>query len=152
MREIRIPRQRFAHQAIVIIKRKLNLKSEDSNRFKTCSCGSSWRDRIDFLDDESIELIGYTPNFKALEMGWLFFNHLTCKSTLAIEAARFIDLYQGEVFTERKTGTDDCPGYCLNRPDLAPCPAKCECAYVREILQIIKDWNKRQKCYHRNPA
>lgn len=131
---------------------EVKLKSEDSNSFKTCSCGCSWSQRNDFLDDESIELIGYTPNFKALEMGWFFFNHHTCKSTLAIKAAHFIDLYQGEVFTDRKTGSDDCPGYCLRQSELAHCPAKCECAYVRQLLQIIKHWDKRSGMPHRNTA
>jgi hypothetical protein len=44
---------------------------------------------------------------------------------------------------ERKTGTEECPGYCLHQDELQPCPARCECAYVREIIQIIRNWPKR---------
>lgn len=41
--------------------------------------------------------------------------------------------------------TDKCSDYCLNKDDLRPCPVECECAYVREVIQIIKHWTKNQK-------
>jgi hypothetical protein len=40
------------------------------------------------------------------------------------------------------TGTAECPEFCLHRSKLNPCPAKCECAYIREIIQAIKNWPK----------
>ena len=54
----------------------------------------------------------------------------------------FQDLYSGEIFVERATGSAQCPGHCLHQDNLLPCPARCECAYVREVMQIIRQWPK----------
>jgi hypothetical protein len=54
------------------------------------------------------------------------------------------DLYDGPVFEQRKTGTEQCPEYCLRKEELASCPAKCECAYVREIIQLVAKWPKNR--------
>ena len=35
-----------------------------------------------------------------------------------------------------------CPSYCLPEEGLRSCPARCECACVRETLRIITDWPK----------
>jgi len=111
------------------------------NAFKKCTCcGFSWLSREQFLCDTQVELVGYQVNFNNLRLGFFLFNHLTCKSTIAIAAGRFIDLYNGPVFAERLTGSDSCPGYCLHDDILQPCTARCECAYVREILQVVRNW------------
>ena len=110
--------------------------------FKKCSkCGTQWGSRDNFLSDSDVELIGYQANFKALKTGLFCFNH-SCKTTLALYADAFMDLYDGPVFTKRATNGDDCLGHCLHRSNLKPCPAECECASVREVLQIVKDWQK----------
>lgn len=73
------------------------------------------------------------------------FDHVKekCGTTLAIAAGKFSDIYDGPIFKkERMTGTEECPEYCLNVYELEQCPQKCECAYVREILQILKIWPK----------
>ena len=113
--------------------------------FKKCSCCSSpWFDRDEFLRDISIQLIGYQANFIDLELGYFLFNHMTCKSTIAIPADQFRDLYTGPVFAARMTGSESCPGYCLQEAVLDPCQQKCECAYVREIMNIIREWPKTE--------
>ncbi len=110
--------------------------------FKLCKvCKTEWGSREDFLSDPDIELVGYQVHFEKLTMGILHFNH-SCESTLAFYADDFIDLYDGPVFTERATGGDDCPGHCLHEHNLEPCPSQCECASVREYLQITKEWQK----------
>jgi len=114
--------------------------------FKKCSgCSGTWRSGAEFLSDPAVTLVGYQVNFGALELGALLFNHVVagCGSTISLEAGRFRDLYNGPVFEERLTGSSPCPGYCLRQGDLDPCPARCECAYVRDILQIVKQWPKR---------
>jgi hypothetical protein len=114
--------------------------------FKRCTvCQRSWPDRDGFLSDPALVLIGYQVNFDDLEAGLLLFNHMVpgCRTTLAIDAAAFSELYDGPVFEERKTGTAECPGYCRHRDDLSPCPAQCACAYLREILPLIQQWPKR---------
>lgn len=110
--------------------------------FYTCSmCGHAWSDREDFLADPNLEMIGYQVNFKKLSAGALCFNH-SCHTTLGIWAEAFSDLYQGPIFETRKTGTDECPGHCIHTDELDPCRAQCECAYVREIMRIIREWPK----------
>jgi hypothetical protein len=111
--------------------------------FKKCSlCGFEWPTRDAFLEDPALELIGYQVNFEALKLGFFMFNHI-CKNTLSVRAGDFWDLYNGPVFKERATGGEQCPEYCLHQDVLDPCPAQCECAFVREILQVIKTWPKK---------
>lgn len=107
--------------------------------FKMCpSCSFQWRTRDHFLLDSDLEIVGYQVNFANLEEGLFLFNH-SCKTTLAIRAGAFKDLHDGPVVAERATGTEACPGHCLHRYDLNPCPAQCECNYVREVIQIIRN-------------
>jgi len=117
-------------------------QTNGNSGFKTCSvCRRTWNDRTEFLADPDIELIGYQVHFKDLNRGLFLFNH-SCHTSLAIPAEKFIDLYQGEIVKGRKTGTDECPGYCLHQDELESCPAECECAFVRDIIQIIRKWPK----------
>ena len=110
--------------------------------FKRCpNCGFEWQRRDDFLEDPGLRLLGYQVNFKELTAGIFLFNH-SCKGTLAIHAGDFRDLYSGQVFAERATGTDQCPGHCLYEDHLDLCPAHCECAFVRQILEIVRTWPK----------
>ena len=110
--------------------------------FKDCTiCGNCWQSREAFLSDPDLTYLGYQAHFEALTAGLLFFNH-DCKTTLALEVSQFRDLYDGPVFSERQTGTDECPGHCLYRESIDPCPAQCECAFVRELIQIIVCWPK----------
>jgi hypothetical protein len=110
--------------------------------FRRCSnCGVEWLARDRFLSDPDISLVGYQVHFDRLMEGLFLFNH-TCKTTLSLPAALFRNLYHGPVFSDRMTGTEACPGHCLHNDSLDPCPAQCECAFVREILQMIANWPK----------
>jgi hypothetical protein len=112
--------------------------------FKKCPmCGTSWRRRDDFLADPDIGVVGYQVNFRDLIAGIFLFNH-NCGDTLALPVSAFRDLYSGPLFHERAVGTSECPGHCLRQDDLEPCPAKCECGFVREILQTVRNWPKRE--------
>lgn len=111
--------------------------------FKKCTCcGSPWFTREEFLSDIYLDFVGYQVNFANLELGYFLFNHLTCQSTIAVPAGLFKDLYDGPIFSERKTNTENCPGYCGERDALGSCELECECAYVREIIQIVRKWPK----------
>ncbi len=110
--------------------------------FKQCpGCFQAWPSRDDFLSDERLELNGYKADFERLEYGLFFFTHrkATCYSTMAIEVVDFMDLYTGKIYAERRTGEEACPGYCRDKEQLDRCDAQCECAFVREILHIIKN-------------
>lgn len=112
--------------------------------FKRCMCcGHAWADRDDMLSDRSVSLVGYQVNFQVLELGYFLFDHEDCGSTVSLPVERFLDLHAGPVYQERRTGEEDCPGYCLHRDELERCPARCECAYIRDLLQIIRRWPKR---------
>jgi hypothetical protein len=109
--------------------------------FKTCPmCGTQWADLDEFLDDPSLEICGYMADFGKLERGLFFFNHRAedCHTTLTIFAGQFISLYNGTTYTERRTGKEGCPGYCLEKDQLDRCDAFCECAFNREVIQVIK--------------
>ncbi len=108
--------------------------------FKICkNCGQKWPDRRSFLNDTNIVLIGYQAHFEELTLGLLLFNH-SCKTTLSLNAGLFTDLYKGTIFKQRVTGSGDCSWACLEEVNLSACSAKCECAYIRETIQIIKHW------------
>ena len=111
-------------------------------KFKICSyCEQGWERLEDFIQDPHIDLAGYMPAFDDLMNGLVLFNH-GCGTTLACRVGHFRHLYDGPVYQERKTAASECPGYCLNKTDLNPCPVKCNCAYVREVLLILKAWPK----------
>jgi hypothetical protein len=127
----------------VTLKQKIKGGTMSEDCFKTCtSCGKEWETREDFLESPELEIVGYQVHFKKLEAGLLLFNH-TCDTTLVLEAGDFKDLYDGEVFHNRATGGEECPGYCLHSSNLESCPAQCECGYVREIIKLIHDWPKK---------
>lgn len=110
--------------------------------FKKCrKCGYQWPSREAWLRDPALKMVGYQANFKALETGILLFNH-SCRTTLAVHASEFKDLHDGPIFKERATGSESCPGHCLHKTDLAPCPVRCECSYIRHIIQLIEEYPK----------
>ena len=114
--------------------------------FNKCTvCGQEWATRDAFISDPQVTAIGYQVSFESLEDGCFLFNHsrADCRTTLSLGASVFFDLYEGPIYQERKTGSAQCPGYCLHTDELRICPARCECAFVRELLQIIIKWPKR---------
>jgi len=109
----------------------------------TCSkCGASWNSRNAFLSDPGVQLVGYQAHFKKLVAGFFLFNH-SCKTTMAMKVSRFTDFYDGPMFVERKTGSEECPGYCLREDCKEACPAECECAYIRHVMIVLDDWPKQ---------
>jgi len=117
---------------------------KEEENFKQCpNCGEIWTTQQSFLDDKNLNIIGYQVNFLELELGFFLFNHSSCRTTLSLLAESFRNLYNGPVYKERKTQTAECPEYCLKKSVLDPCPARCECAYVREIIQIIRNRHKK---------
>lgn len=121
------------------------MQVERESMFNRCTgCGYLWSDREKFLADPTIKIIGYQIDFEDLDSGFFMFNHLSpkCLSTIGIPVRVFRDLYEGEIFSGRQTGSLKCLGYCLHRDNLEPCSAKCECSFVREVVQIVLRWPK----------
>jgi hypothetical protein len=79
--------------------------------------------------------IAFTPGGASVEEAYL--------TTLALPAGVFTDIYHGEVFVDKLHGTAACQGLCARWQDTRRCPAKCECAYIREMMQLVKQWPKR---------
>jgi len=110
--------------------------------FKKCSlCHYLWKDRDSFLADPALEIIGYQVCFEGVKEGLFLFNH-TCKTTLALKVYEFDDLYNGLRYDFAATGTDKCSGFCLDLAELQACSSECKYAYVRDIIQIIRNWPK----------
>lgn len=108
--------------------------------FKKCNkCGYQWETRDDFLSDKTIRVIGYQVFFEDLRLGMFLFNH-SCNTTIAINANLLLDLYDGPFFFDRKPEGRECPGRCLNKNILSPCSRECKCAFISEIIQVIKNW------------
>jgi hypothetical protein len=111
--------------------------------FQEClQCGSKWSARDEFLADTRVEIIGYQVDFDDLSAGTFLFSH-SCGAALSLSVRYFNGLYEGTIFTGRITGSHDCPEYCLYPDQLDKCSARCECAYVRNIIDIIKKWPKK---------
>jgi hypothetical protein len=118
----------------------------ETEPFKVCTnCGEVWQDRDIFLTDPDLHLEGYQVNFMALGEGLFLFTHRTeeCGSTIAITADRFTDMHDGPLFEENLNGKDGCDGSCLHTGIIDSCKAKCECAYVRDVLTKVKEWDKK---------
>jgi len=112
---------------------------------KTCSCCKvEWYSLDDFLSDPGVKLLGYQVNFAELELGLFLFNH-SCRTTMALHVNVFSQLHTGPYFKNSMAGSSSCGGACLKMNELGRCPNACECAYVREIMQIIQDWPKKNQ-------
>ena len=113
--------------------------------FKICpSCQYVWKDRNEFLVDPEVCVVGYQVSYGELNAGCFLFNHYraNCCTTMAIRAGDFTDLHEGPIFETHREDVPDCPGYCDHEKLLDPCETKCECSYVRDVLQRVKNWPK----------
>lgn len=114
----------------------------NNNVFKVCPCcQDSWATQEQFISDKLLELKGYQADFEKLEYGLFYFVHnkSCCYTSMVVKVRDFMNLYPGPFYTSRKTGGEECPGYCREKEQLKRCDAVCECAFVREIIQIVKD-------------
>jgi hypothetical protein len=111
--------------------------------FHQCpSCKIVWPTRESLLADPGVRLIGYRSCLANLLAGVFLFHH-RCEAIVTIHASEFADFYDGPMFSVPQTGGEKCPGYCLRVEELRPCPAPCECAFVREIVNLVNNWPKR---------
>jgi hypothetical protein len=119
-------------------------KKGKKTNYQDCPvCGAGWRSRDEFLSDPDIQVSGYQVNFDNLRLGFFLFNHMTCRNTLGAKASDFLDLHDGPVYEQNLRGGRECPGYCLHQSELRPCTARCECAFVRDVLDRLRRWPKR---------
>tara|TARA_Y100000589_G_C26822007_1_gene494263 strand:- start:98 stop:493 length:396 start_codon:yes stop_codon:yes gene_type:complete len=103
-------------------------------------CAAVWRDRDEFIVDNSLVINGYQTNFDYLEHGLFYFTHEVegCFSTMAMKVKEFFGLNPQKKYTQRKTLTEHCPRHCLDKDNLQMCPAECEYAYVRDLLGTLQ--------------
>ncbi|MBT4511203.1 MAG: hypothetical protein HOC20_03185 [Chloroflexi bacterium] len=118
-------------------------KYQTTKYFKKCPmCGMIWDIRAQLLSDPDAKVTGYIANLDHAELGIFLFNHETCGTSMGIEASQFTDMYDGPIYTEKLTRSAECPGYCLDKAELRRCPSKCECSYIRDVLDQIVNWEK----------
>ena len=122
--------------------------------FKRCSsCDADWPTLESFLSDPKVVLAGYQVPFDDLEGGLFFFTHRDdeCGTTLAISVKDFLPLNDLPLLAERDTKLCTGSEFCVRHGALSRHPVKCECAWVRDILQIIREW-KKTPALNRNAA
>lgn len=109
--------------------------------YRTCTlCGTTWKSQAEFLGDPTIELIGYYPNFRDIQTGFLVFRHVErCGTSISIYAKEFFHFYPGPRHQEKLTDTPECPGYCRMPAELGKCPKPCHCSHIREILSLLRE-------------
>jgi hypothetical protein len=115
--------------------------------FKICpTCAACWETRDEFLADPELKLAGYQVAFENLKGGLFFFNHLHqgCFPTLALPVDAFASLSEKPLLASRGEKPACCPDLCVREGDLEPCPVACECVWVREIMQILRNWEKKR--------
>lgn len=107
--------------------------------FKQCpKCNQSWSSRESFLKDESTEFLGYQAFVEDGVLGMFLFNHASCETTLALSAADFVDLKPVELYQAPENQHGEPSPHCLSSLPGRPCPEKCECNFVREVIHVIK--------------
>ncbi len=114
--------------------------------FKICPmCSNHWEMLEDFLSDHELELSGYQVSFIDLKGGLFYFSHTKpgCGTTLAIPVNEFTGLSNRPMLASQGKQSKCCPELCVRKNDLEPCPVECECSWVREIMQIIRNWKKQ---------
>ena len=57
----------------------------------------------------------------------------------------FLDLYTGKTYPASKAESEECHRYCLDEKQLARCDALCECAFVRETIQVLLEKHESAK-------
>jgi len=89
--------------------------------------------------DRSLELCGYQAFFQDPGQGLVLATHKRprCGTTLSVRAELIRELHNGEFFSERLTGTEECERLCLEQHLLVPCTAHCDMAWVREAMQWL---------------
>ena len=114
--------------------------------FKICtSCSKPWNTLNDFLSDPELKMNGYQVHFDDLEGGVFFFTHEQegCLTTLAIPVKAFLPLNERPLLAKRDEQRCINSEFCVHQDDVSPHrPAKCECLWVRDILQTIRTWPK----------
>ncbi len=114
--------------------------------FKICTfCSKRWETLDDFLADPELNLVGYQVAFEDLKGGLFYFNHLQqrCGTTLAILVGEFTELSNRPIVASHAEKPACCPDLCVRKGALDPCQTECECVWVREIMQVIRNWKKQ---------
>lgn len=107
----------------------------------TCTmCDTRWDDIESFITDEELDVCGYQARFDVPSDGLILVTHMAeqCGTTLGVRVAEIRPLYDGPMYPERKTGSDECPGLCLLEGRLEDCTVECSMAWVRHVIQAMR--------------
>lgn len=139
---IRITFELNANYSVVLLNKNEFMLVMTEKCLKTCPrCASEWNSIEELLSDPKVVFMGYQVNFQMPKLGYFLFNHL-CGTTFALFVQNFSHLYSGEISEERKENSPECPGYCSQKSSFNNCPINCECAYILEIINTIKNYPK----------
>ncbi|GMW01693.1 MAG: hypothetical protein AMXMBFR84_28300 [Candidatus Hydrogenedentota bacterium] len=118
-----------------------DLIGDDKPQFICRGCNQVWLEREGLISDPAIALAGYQANFDNLESGRFVFTH-ECGASFSVCVKSFLTLCAEHVHTGYRLNGEACPGYCMHEHELDPCGAECECAYIRNVLDVVRKWPK----------
>ncbi len=103
--------------------------------FKSCSCRVGWPTREAFVSDPDILPIGMTflPHENSRRV-YYFFNHASCRTTLAVDSDRFADLIEEPIPQNIMAGEKECKNHCTRLEDLEKCSTECRNAPFRRYF------------------
>jgi hypothetical protein len=76
----------------------------------------------------------FLPNETESTQPYFFFNHMKCKSTLALDADDFADLIEEPIPRQIMVGEEECPQHCTKIDDLEACHNECHNAPFRRLF------------------
>lgn len=118
-----------------------------TDAFKICpNCQASWPTMDEFLSDPELKMNGYQIHFDDLAGGIFFFthHHEGCFTTLSIPVTDFLPLNDIPFLATRDKELCHNSDFCARQGSILPHPAACECAWVREILKTVREWDKAE--------
>jgi hypothetical protein len=116
-------------------------RSNNTQTFKMCSmCHKVWADCERFVTDPELTVNGYQAFFDNPADGLILFTHRTkgCRSTLALKAAAFKDLYRGPKQFSMNFGAPSYPEHRADTRSLEFCETPCSMKWVRDVLQLLR--------------
>ncbi len=109
--------------------------------FKTCSkCGQTWSSARSFVEDPTVKLNGYLPDFNDSANGLIIVTHRIkdCNSSISVKTTVFEHLYTGPKHKEHMRAEEGCTGKCFMYDDFSSCSNECDMRWVREVMSMIQ--------------
>jgi hypothetical protein len=108
---------------------------------KQCTtCSTQWLTLQQLVEDRNLKIEGYQACFGDADAGLIILTHKTrtCGTTLVLPARVFRPLIAGCLPEAHMTLSTPCPRRCSRPRDFEACQVKCDMAWVREVLGLLR--------------